>query len=569
MAGPIESATEPSATIVDVGAEQRLLFHSQAWTRLLARLQPLLPDVLLAGVLMAAATAGVAVGLTELYPHIAHRSTWDFWFESDPPGVAEQLLDRWTSIHVRNHHHPVFSLLISSPAYILRKFGQIQPETALALVLGAAAAICIGMFYAGVRSLGLRRIDATVFSALATVSSYAVFWFPVPESFGFGAVTIVSTVGITAVFERSKWVMPLWGYVVISAATLGITTTNWMSGLSVLLVKLDRKRAFIAAASSVALVVLLWWVQKLLYPFAGHPFTGMSLADVPYVLSNESIGLLAKLRAFFFHSIVLPELGIRQGFRLSVQAMGIGSGTFLAGLAAGLWAVLLMLGVWKLVSLRSSKAVQVLMLTLCGQLALHIVFGLETFLYSAHYGPLLVIVAALGALTPMRRFVVATAAVLTVLAGVNNLVKFGEATSQLRANYESERRFIGRFAELTEPNELVACGTVSSATIARDWRLRFEAETAPVVDLMPEEYSPWGVCAASYAETPLQRRGWVLFFESWSVDTIETLRQRGARYFVTPYGFGVQQKRELFDVLDTRFRRIERTPGWAFYDLRH
>jgi hypothetical protein len=55
------------------------------------------------------------------------------------------------------------------------------------------------------------------------------------------------------------------------------------------------------------------------------------------------------------------------------------------------------------------------------QLALHSVFGRETFLYGPHILPLLLVVAAFGALTRLRYVVFALAALLLVSSGVNNL----------------------------------------------------------------------------------------------------------------------------------------------------
>jgi len=64
-------------------------------------------------------------------------------------------------------------------------------------------------------------------------------------------------------------------------------------------------------------------------------------------------------------------------------------------------------------------------LTLAGQIALHLVFGTETFLYALNWAPLLVIWAAMGAATirrPMPVRVLAIAAALCSL--VNNERQF-------------------------------------------------------------------------------------------------------------------------------------------------
>ena len=68
-----------------------------------------------------------------------------------------------------------------------------------------------------------------------------------------------------------------------------------------------------------------------------------------------------------------------------------------------------------------------LALTALGQLLLHSLFGHETFLYSMHFLPLLVGVAAFGALGQWRAWVLALAGVFIVTACVNNAGQYGKA----------------------------------------------------------------------------------------------------------------------------------------------
>ena len=65
--------------------------------------------------------------------------------------------------------------------------------------------------------------------------------------------------------------------------------------------------------------------------------------------------------------------------------------------------------------------------TLAWQLALHSVYGEETFLYALSTAPMLLLIAAHGARTRARPVALLLAAVFIVAAGWTNLSRFDEA----------------------------------------------------------------------------------------------------------------------------------------------
>ncbi|MBD2251307.1 hypothetical protein [Nostoc parmelioides] len=68
----------------------------------------------------------------------------------------------------------------------------------------------------------------------------------------------------------------------------------------------------------------------------------------------------------------------------------------------------------------------VLGLTILGQLALHSVYGDETFLFSLHFAPLLVVLAALSTLTRARPLALVLAGMLVLIVSVNNGLQFSK-----------------------------------------------------------------------------------------------------------------------------------------------
>jgi hypothetical protein len=60
---------------------------------------------------------------------------------------------------------------------------------------------------------------------------------------------------------------------------------------------------------------------------------------------------------------------------------------------------------------------------------LSLLYGRETFLYSLHFTPLLVVLAAFGTFTSMRLLILCLAAALVVLVGTNNVLLMKEVVT--------------------------------------------------------------------------------------------------------------------------------------------
>jgi hypothetical protein len=521
------------------------------------------PDLFLIGILMVAASIFVLIGFHRVSPYILNASTWDYWFESDPPAAVDQMLHRFGD-HARTSHHPLFSILVSTPLYVLRKGMHLGAEAAIGVLLTIVAAIWIAAFFVCLRFLGLRRLDSLVFSCLAATSASVVFWFPVPESFGLGALSIILALTATAFSERNPDT-PLWVYLLFSTMTLCFTSTNWMVGLAMLFVLLGWRKAIPLSLMGGSIVSILWCIQKVIFPLAGSPINIWTSDETDYLFNKSSLGIYAKIYSFFSHSIILPNVGNPYGYRLSVQGMLPGSGGYLASAGVTVWVALLVLAGWSAFQLKGSKTVTVLLLAILGQFVLSMVFGVETFLYSAHFGPLLVLFCALSGLTSARRLAVPLGVMLVIVAAVNNFQKFDAAADGLKARYEDEYRFTDRTLELTDPNALIICGIRADGAIGMAGKTSWPPSKKPVGEILLEYDADAGLFI--FDDLRGKRKGWTIAYEDWSMDEIETFRKRGARYFITAYTYGLQHKPKLFQALDNRFRKMEQTSKWVFYDL--
>ncbi|MGA7933340.1 MAG: hypothetical protein WCA35_07320 [Kovacikia sp.] len=361
----------------------------------------------------------------------------DTWFGADLPTVFGNITSL-QSDYGRNNKHPLFPLLIFPPIFILGKLLHLDSVTAVRIIVSLTAALWIGLLFTLFRLMGCRRLDSALFSLVGGVSAAAVFWFSVPESFPFGSVTILSALVLVALAQYRK-LSPAW-YVAVSALTVSITITNWMVGLLATIVNHRWKKALQITTITFFIVNALWIVQRSIFRNAGYPFSLKTLVgEKKFMSAPEANSTLSAVSSFFYQTIVTPAIQltnsmIRPGWpKPNVDTLVPGSGGFWGTVAAVSWTGLFILGLWGFCSTKRHLRLRIVLgLTFLGQLLIHSVYGSqETFIYSLHFAPLLLTVAAFSSLTRLRLLGLALAVVLIVSAGINNRTQFNQFTAAL------------------------------------------------------------------------------------------------------------------------------------------
>jgi hypothetical protein len=392
------------------------------------------PDVALMTALALGAGMASWQAARRIPPVVMQEARLDLWFQGDVPQVMESFSSAASPRHARTNRHPLFSLFLYPPVKLLRVLGGLEPAEAMRWCLAAAASLWAAMLFGLLRSLSCPRPDAALFTALAASSAAFLFWFAVPETWPFGSLTLLLALALVARSERRA--LPLSWYSVVSALTLSMTVTNWMGGLIAAFVRLPWRKALAVTAAALALVAALWTLQKRLFPAAQLASRPGYFAE--HVFHPSSGGPRRIVEAFAVHSMVMPAITHKQRSvhsRLSVQDSRPGSGSPWGAVAAPVWILLLCLGAWALLTVEARRPLRLAIgLTLAGQFALHLVFGgQETFLFSLHWLPLLVLVAACSVLTRARPAALGLAAVLLVCATVNNGLQFTRAVQAAQA----------------------------------------------------------------------------------------------------------------------------------------
>lgn len=388
--------------------------------------------IVLAFMIAGAAASYVGSGLMD--SAVASRETFDMWFDADAPRVYDNLVSRFSN-YKRSDVHPLFGLIGFPPVFLLRRFFGLDGWVAVRVVVAAVAAVWSGTLFLIFRRIGLRGADASLFTLLGMASAGSVFWFVVPETISFGSVTLLFALLLAAEAGRGA-IHPAWT-TAVGVATLGVTVSNWAAGLLASVAIHSKKDAARVIVTTVFVVSVLTSVSVYMFPNA--TLLGLSQrarAEEPtFLVHPESGGPLTSARAFLFHSIVLPEIQVKnpdwdwlKWKNLRVQHSRPGSGSPVGVAAILVWSALLLMGAWAFRHVNGLNAFRIVLVgTLLSQLALHTLFGRETFLYSLHFAPLLIVVAALGALTKYRRVTFALGVLLLPLAVFNNASQFSRA----------------------------------------------------------------------------------------------------------------------------------------------
>jgi hypothetical protein len=381
--------------------------------------------------------------------------TGDVFFNGDTPRIFANMTDRGSS-YFRTAVHPLLPLVTWVPVTGLRTIAGLEPIQAVRLYLAAAAALWCALIFILLRRRECRRADAVLFTALASSSAAAVFWFAVPETYALSSSTILLALLFVAEAERRRFSMR-W-FVAVNVVTMSVTLTNWMAGILATLQFRTWRQAWRIGAVALAIVTVLTISQRLFFSGVRPPLYKLDEELTLFARPISVVGMGEAATTFAVHAMVMPaaivtenpgqpdwpQLRPRHGAGGWVRSIG--------RLAAGVWIALLVLGTGAFAWRRPLGRMDVVLAgTLAGQLVLHLIYGTETFLYSLHWLPLLVLLAATSTLTRLRIAALALCTGLIVLSAINNAAELRAAAEYLRL---SEPARLARLHESGAPEGL-------------------------------------------------------------------------------------------------------------------
>jgi hypothetical protein len=361
----------------------------------------------------------------------------DVWFGSDIPTVFGNITS-FNSDFGRNNKHPLFPLIVFPLVFGLSKLLHLEPLSAARLVVVGVAILWIVSLYALLRIVGCHRLDATLFSILGGISAASMFWLVIPESFSFGSLSILLGLIFVTVTQLRQF-SSVW-YIAANVLTVSITITNLMVGLLATLVNHRLWKTIQIAVSSILVATGLWIVQRIAFTNSGFPFQpGTFIGEKKFISAPGSGGFLAVLSSFFYQTLILPAVQVLNSpirpnwVKFETNHLSPGSGGLWGIIAVIAWTGLLGLGLWAFFAIKQHRKLRIVLgLTLAAQLLMHSIYGVEeTFIYSLHFAPLLLTLAAFSLLTRFRILSLFLVAVLIVSAGINNRAHFNRIADAL------------------------------------------------------------------------------------------------------------------------------------------
>lgn len=354
----------------------------------------------------------------------------DLYFGADINRVYDYMTGQGRFAQFRSNVHPVFTFLLFPPTRSFMGIG-FTPEQATQILVALSAGATTVMIYAIGRLTGLSRLDAALLGALFIASGAFVFWWTVPETFAFGGMSVA--LAFMVALLRSTGLL---AWVLTSALSLAITTTNLAAPLIAGIFRLGWTRTIQVAAISFGLVVVLSVWQRAYLPTARLFFLpGSILEELAFVQMLADVGWSVsfggKLASFWLAPWVVPETVLTgtQGIRPVHLAYGLSGWLGLSGLLA--------LNIAVLDTLRHRADLRALVLApalfLAFQFVLHLVYGDEPFLYSAHFMPAFLCIAAAGFLGRMAWLCRVGVLVLVVIGGLTNVMTFMAVNNTLTA----------------------------------------------------------------------------------------------------------------------------------------
>ena len=355
---------------------------------------------------------------------------YDYWFDADISRVLVNI-DAGSNEAWRNHTHPLFAAFFKPLAFLF-SLAQVGPVMFGRVLIGISAVVTTGSVFLTLRALGFSPISRLLGASMFICSGAFVFWWSVLETFPVGGAFIAVLILALSINLKSKlfWVFA-------TPFTLGLTVTNWLICIVGVFLSFHWKKSFQLLALGVLTSVAIYGASTQVLKTDTQGMPGRLLQEQRFLFHPESINevpeyakIYTKRAVWFFCSPAVVAQGrVGPAQFKSEKYNGIWYGGFRYSyrgyIALLCWFILLFKGSSNLLlQKKKSKVSLTIFLFLLFQLALHLVYGKHPFLYSSHWAPCLVILAAFSLSGSRKRLFQVVALVFCVFALWSNLETF-------------------------------------------------------------------------------------------------------------------------------------------------
>jgi hypothetical protein len=389
------------------------------------------PEFIVVALIFTAAFVWSMYLSTFIPPSVFFKSS--LWYGADVDRVIRNMTDIHSDFS-RMRVHPIFSFLLLPPTKIISHFGA-GDILAAHIVTSVSAGIFLISIYLFVRLRGNGVPTGLLVAFCGASTSSFMFWWSVPESFPFGGASIALAFLSLAV-KGLKFNAALLN----SAMTLAFTSTNWMAGLLVTAVRWPRFEAsMISAYGFLSVVIISLWQWAFLssanFFFLPSAITAERRFVVSPLAAEGPLLYVERFLNFCFFGAVSsrPVINNVRFTRVVSGHLELGSGGLIPLV---IWSYLLCLGLKNILKDNNRRYALAILTFILFQAALHIVYGDEPFLYSAHAIPALILVLSFAFEAEASRVAYVAGIVFACSALFVNYEHFIEATrlvSEIRA----------------------------------------------------------------------------------------------------------------------------------------
>lgn len=392
---------------------------------------------------------------------------YDALFASDPPRVIRDIAKPGAD-GGRSSVHPLFVLFVNPLGSALGRL--LHSNTSAAVLLTSlAGGLCVAVALLVFVALGLPTRLSLLFSLFLGFSTTQLVFGSQPDTFLFGALALELMV-LLVVFGVSEYHL-----IIPAVAAFGITSTNLIPAA---LLRIGHKRTSMRAGflnatllilAAIIVAIAFLGVQRKLYPrsesFLDTSSYGEGVFRYTAVHDTQKVFIhrvKEELYSFLLYDFVAPTIYVRelgQHFQksllpiprytcdrvcrssltaagkvsllnkhpphLTFEAPGFVPAYPVAGwLAAAIWSALILAAAWKLAFAPSGslRLVTAVAAAVAFNFLLHLIYGDDMFLYSAHYTFLILLLVVLGLREFWNtRWLQVAVSIAIVLSAVHNL----------------------------------------------------------------------------------------------------------------------------------------------------
>ena len=353
---------------------------------------------------------------------------FDTYFGADFPRAFQDLTTRWTKFG-GSTKHPMFCLL-SLPSFGLQKIVDLSAWQAVRTLLTVNSFVLTAIVFFLCKHVTGKRLDSLALSLLFVSTGAAVFWLPVPETYAFGATTVVLPLTL---FMSRRLSDSYLAHIVSYLVAISVTLTNVVSAVVVAWLQFGTKKTLSISIHAAGVLYLVMSFQTLVIPSSGFIAANEILNQTERYKNKQS--LLTTARHYFLTSVspgkielgmvdpserrpqTWPCVDIDQSRSKEPMETVTARSAPVQWAQYGVWLVLL-IGSFIIFLSQAEKSPVLIAayMLLVAHLLITLKYGNEPFIYPLHWAPLFAI--TLG--SAMRsRFRAVSLALVFLLIGAN------------------------------------------------------------------------------------------------------------------------------------------------------